>query len=201
VAVDQAALYGLLRKVRDVGLPLISGTPTLNTMERPLSTDTKSTTALHDPPVPVRAKLAAAWTSLMFLVIYVDYFALYKPGFIDDILAGRVYEFAIGPTFVTLGFTVIAIPSLMILLSMTLPARVNRAANLVVASLNIPVMIFNAAGESWTYFSFYGLSIGLELLLLAFILRSAWTWPRTSSASLPEPAVDVPSNGHVTSKV
>ena len=35
---------------------------TLNTMERPLSTGTKSTTALHDPPVPVRAKLAAAWT-------------------------------------------------------------------------------------------------------------------------------------------
>ena len=180
---DQAALYGLLRKVRDLGLPLISGTPTLNTMERPLSTDTKSTTALHDPPVPVRAKLAAAWTSLMFLVIYVDYFALYKPGFIDDILAGRVYEFAIGPTFVTLGLTVIAIPSLMILLSMTLPARVNRAANLVVASLNIPLMIFNAAGESWTYFSFYGLSIGLELLLLAFILRSAWTWPRTAPSA------------------
>src|SRR5688500_9292951 len=42
VVVDQAALYGLLRKVRDLGLPLISGTPTLNTMERPLSTDTKS---------------------------------------------------------------------------------------------------------------------------------------------------------------
>jgi hypothetical protein len=62
--------------------------------------------------------------------------------------------------------------------------------------------VYNAAGEeSWTYFSFYGLSIGLEVLLLAFILRSAWTWPRTSSASMPEPAVDVPSNGHVTSKV
>jgi NhaP-type Na+/H+ or K+/H+ antiporter len=71
----------------------------------------------------------------------------------------------------------------MILLSMTLPARVNRAANLVVASLNIPLMIFNAAGESWTYFSFYGLSIGLELLLLAFILRSAWTWPRTAPSA------------------
>src|ERR671911_654513 len=42
VVVDQAALYGLLRKMRDLGLPLISGTPTLNTMERPLSTDTKS---------------------------------------------------------------------------------------------------------------------------------------------------------------
>ena len=41
--------------------------------------------------------------------------------------------------------------------------------------------MYNAAGESWTYFYFYGLSIGLEVLLLAFILRSAWTWPRTHS--------------------
>src|SRR5215212_166811 len=159
------------------------GTPTLNTMERPLSTDTKSTTALHDPPVPVRAKLAAAWASFMFLYIYVDYLALYKPGFIDDILAGIVYEFDTGPTFVALGLTLIAIPSLMILLSTTLPARVNRAANLVVATLYIPVSMYNAAGESWTYSYFYGLSIGLELLLLAFILRSAWTWPRTAPSA------------------
>ena len=71
-----------------------------------------------------------------------------------------------------------AIPILMIMLSMTLPARVNRTTNLVVASLYIPVLVFNAAGESWDYFYFYGLSIGLEVLLLAFILRSAWTWPR-----------------------
>src|SRR5829696_842778 len=164
------------------------GTPTLNTMERPLSTDTKSTTALHDPPVPVRAKLAAAWASSMFLYIYVDYLALYKPGFIDDILAGVVHEFDTGPTFVALGLTLIAIPSLMILLSTTLPARVNRATNLVVATLYIPVSMYNAAGESWTYSYFYGLSIGLELLLLAFILRSAWTWPRTPAPSMPEPA-------------
>jgi hypothetical protein len=68
----------------------------------------------------------------------------------------------------------------MILLSTTLPARANRATNLVVASLNIPYAMFNAVGESWTYF--YGLSIGLEVLLLAFILRSAWTWPRRTAS-------------------
>ena len=127
------------------------GTPTLNTMERPLSTDTKSTTALHDPPVPVRAKLAAAWTSFMFLYIYVDYFALYKPGVVDDILDGVVFEFDIGQTLLTLFLTSIAIPIFMILLSTTLPARINRAANLVVASLSIPFAMFNAVGESWTY--------------------------------------------------
>jgi hypothetical protein len=147
-----------------------------------------TTTALHDPPVPVKAKLAAAWTSLMFLYIYVDYLALYKPGVIDDILVGVVHEFDTGPTFVALAVTLMAIPSLMMLLSTTLPARVNRTTNLVVATLYIAPTIYNAAGESWTYSYFYGLSIGLELLLLAFILRSAWTWPRTPSPSMPDPA-------------
>ncbi|HEX2177781.1 MAG TPA: DUF6326 family protein [Nocardioidaceae bacterium] len=132
--------------------------------------------------MPVQAKLAAAWTSLMFLYIYVDYFHLYKPGSIDDILAGVVHEFDTGPTFVALGLTLMAIPSLMILLSTTLPARVNRTINLVVATLYIPVSIYNADGESWTYFYFYGLSIGLEVLLLAFILRAAWTWPRRTAS-------------------
>ena len=136
------------------------------------------TTTLEDQRIPVRVKLAAAWTSFMFLYIYVDYLALYKPGFVDDILAGIVHEFDTGPTFVALGLTLIAIPSLMILLSTTLPARVNRTINLVVATLYITVSMYNAVGESWTYFYFYGLSIGLEVLLLAFILRSAWTWPR-----------------------
>src|SRR5215210_4936206 len=156
------------------------------TLERPLSTDTKSTTALHDPPVPVRAKLAAAWTSFMFFYIYVDYLHLYRPGAIDDILAGVVFEFDISQTFVVISLMLVGIPILMILLSMTLPARANRTLNLVVASLYIPVSAFNVLGESWILF--YGLGVVIEVILLAYILRSAWTWPRTTSPSMPEPA-------------
>lgn len=141
--------------------------------------------ALEDPKVPVRLRIAAAWTSFMFLYIYVDYLALYKPGFIDELLAGTVHEFETGPMFVSLGLTLIAIPSLMILLSVTLPARVNRTVNLVVAALYIPVSIYNAAGEPWSYAYFYGLSIGLEVLILVVILRSAWTWPRASTPTTP----------------
>jgi hypothetical protein len=122
----------------------------------------------------------------MFLYIYVDYFALYKPAVIDDILVGVVWEFDISQTLLIVFLALVAIPIFMIMLSATLPARANRTINLVVASLYIPVSVFNAVGESWTYF--YGLSIGLEVLLLAFILRSAWTWPRTPSPSMPEPA-------------
>ena len=142
----------------------------------------RSHSTLEDRRMPVQAKLAAAWTSLMFLVIYIDYFHLYKPGAIDEIRGGRIFEFDISPTLLTIFVVVMAIPALMMMLSMTLPARVNRATNLVVASLYIPVMVFNAVGESWDYAFFYGLSIGLEVLLLAFILRSAWTWPRRTAS-------------------
>lgn len=139
-----------------------------------------SRSALEDLRMPVQAKLAAAWTSFMFLYIYVDFFNLYKPGVVDGILNGLVWRFDVSSTLLTIMLASVAIPALMVMLSMTLPARVNRATNLVVASLYIPVSMFNAVGESWTYF--YGLSIGLEVLLLAFILRSAWTWPRRTAS-------------------
>jgi hypothetical protein len=149
----------------------------------------QSHTALENPPsqntledlrMPVQAKLAAAWTSFMFLYIYVDYLHLYKPGIIDEILAGVVFEFDISQTFVVIALTLIAIPALMVMLSMTVPARANRTLNLVVASLYIPVSAFNVVGGSWMYF--YGLGVVLEVILLAFILRSAWTWPRRTAS-------------------
>ncbi|SNS55618.1 hypothetical protein SAMN04488107_2999 [Geodermatophilus saharensis] len=141
--------------------------------------------ALQEAQLPVRAKLAAAWASFVFLYIYVDYLHLYKPGSLDEILVGVVHEFDTGPTFVALALTLVAVPILMILLSTALPARVNRATNLVVAALYIPVSVYNVAGEeSWSYSYFYGFSIGLEVLLLAFILRAAWTWPRAARATV-----------------
>ncbi len=139
---------------------------------------TNTPNLLDNPPVPLQAKLAAAWTSLMFFVIYIDYFHLYQPGAIDQIRGGGIFEFDITPTLMTIFVVVIGIPALMVMLSMALPARVNRATNLVVASLYIPVMVFNAAGASSDWAFYYGLHIGIEVLILAFILRSAWTWPR-----------------------
>jgi len=143
-----------------------------------MSIPTTAQKQLDNPQIPVQAKLAAAWTSLMFLVIYIDYFHLYQPGEIDEIRSGVIFEFDISGTLMAIFFVIIAIPALMVLLSMTLPARVNRVTNLVVASLYIPVMVFNAAGASWDWAIYYALTIGVEVLILAFILRAAWTWPR-----------------------
>ncbi|GAA1756287.1 DUF6326 family protein [Agromyces humatus] len=138
---------------------------------------------LDSPPIPVQAKLAAAWTSFMFLYVYVDILNFYKPGVVDGILNGLVWRFDISSTLLTIFLVSVSIPALMVVLSMTLPARANRATNLVVASLLIPYSIFNAAGATWEWAAFYGISIGIEVLLLAFILRSAWTWPRTPAVA------------------
>lgn len=141
-------------------------------------------TALKDPQVPVQAKVAAAWTSFMFLYVYVDLLGLYKPGMVEDILDGRVFTFDISQTFAFSALAATSIPALMILLSVTLPARANRATNLVVATLLIPYMAFNLAGGEWLYY--YGLGLAIELAILAFILRSVWAWQRTPSASTPD---------------
>ena len=146
-----------------------------------MTTGTKPPDLLANPPIPVQAKLAAAWTSLMFLVIYIDYFHLYQPGEIDEIRGGVIFEFDISATLMSGFFVIIAIPALMVMLSVTLPARVNRTTNLVVASLYLPIMVFNVAGASSDWVFYYALTIGVEVLILAFILRSAWTWPRTPS--------------------
>lgn len=157
-----------------------------------MSTHRPTTTALDEQRMPVRVKLAAAWTSFMFLYIYVDILAFYKPGVVDDILIGVVWEFDISQTWAITALSLLAIPILMVLLSVVLPARATRIANLVVASIQVPFAAFNAVGEvggSWMYF--YLLGVVLELVVLAVILRWAWTWPRGAAvtASIADRAV------------
>lgn len=146
-----------------------------------MTTRTETPNTLDNRRIPVQAKLAAAWTSFMFLYVYVDVLNFYKPGVVDGILNGLVWRFDISPALLTVFLVSVSIPAVMVMLSMTLPDRANRVTNLVVASLLIPYSIFNAAGTTWEWIAFYAISIGIEVLLLAFILRSAWVWPRISA--------------------
>jgi hypothetical protein len=156
--------------------------PNLTTTTEPMMrTRQPTTTTLENLRIPVQAKLAAAWTSFMFLYVYVDIIAFFKPGTIDEILVGKIWEFDISQTLLTAVLALMAIPIFMVVLSMTLPARANRITNLIVASVQVPWAAFNVVGESWTYF--YGLGVALEVIVLALILRYAWTWPRTAPSA------------------
>lgn len=54
-------------------------------------------------------------------------------------------------TFVASALTALALPILMVLLSATIPARVARASNLVVAALCIPFIPFSIYNVPWTW--------------------------------------------------
>lgn len=147
--------------------------------EHPMRTPRNPAGPLLDVEMPVRAKLAALWASFMFLYVYVDILAFYQPGAIDDILAGRVWQFEITQAWAVGALALMAIPILMIFLSVALPARANRATNLVVASLYGVVSVGNALGEAWGYY--FALAAGLEVVVLVLILRYAWMWPRNAA--------------------
>ena len=129
----------------------------------------------EEAPVTIRMKLSALWVAIMFLYIYVDVFAFYKPGTIDNILIGRVWEFDISQGWALGALALMAIPSLMVFLSVTLSAAAARRANLVVAAVYMLVSIGNAAGETW---AFIWLGSAVEVTLLLLIVRYAWSWPR-----------------------
>ncbi|MCA9945061.1 MAG: hypothetical protein KC449_16360, partial [Anaerolineales bacterium] len=89
--------------------------------------------ALEDIRLNVKLKLVALWASLMFFVIYLDYFHLYMPGKIEEILAGKMFVFDITQVSLLAGLATITIPALMISLSAALPAKANRWTNIIVA--------------------------------------------------------------------
>lgn len=135
----------------------------------------KSHNTLEDKPVNVKLKLATLWISFMFIYSYVDYFALFMPNTINKIIKGKVFLFDITPSFILAAIGALTIPTLMIFLSVVLPAKVNRLTNIIVAIIHIPYMLFNLAGEVWTHMVFAAI---VEFLMLALIILYAWRWPK-----------------------
>jgi hypothetical protein len=138
--------------------------------------NTKNTkkNALKDIKVNLKLKLATLWASFMFLYIYVDYFALYMPSKIEDIQTGRVFVFDITQGFLFAALASVTIPALMIFLSVSLPAKINRWANIIIAMIYIPYTLFNLAGEAWMHMVFGAV---VEVVLLCLIILYAWKCP------------------------
>jgi hypothetical protein len=135
-----------------------------------MSTNQKAAqNVLEDIRVPV--KLAALWTSLMFFIIYLDYFHLYMPGAIQDILAGKMFVFDITQVAILAGLGTVTIPALMVFLSVALPAKVNRWTNMIAAAINIPLILFNMAGVTWIHMVFGAI---VQVVLLLLIIRYSW---------------------------
>jgi hypothetical protein len=139
----------------------------------------KASASLGDIQVHVRFKLAALWTSVMFCYVYGDIFWLYKPGKLQQMLDGKMPPFSHVTQGVLLGTSIsMAIPAVMIFLTLALKARVSRWLNLIVGLLYAAFVAVTMPG-AWAFYLFFG---SLDILLTALIVWYAWRWPRQLAA-------------------
>lgn len=134
-----------------------------------------SGSVLEELRIPTQVKLAGLWAAVMFMYIYVDIFGFYRPGIISDILAGKVYVFNITQSWLVSSLVLMTLPSLMVYLSLVLPARANRYTNIGLAAVYMIIILGLAAGDSWAY---YIIGTVVEAVLLAQVVWTAWKWPQ-----------------------
>jgi hypothetical protein len=124
---------------------------------------------------PTSVTLALAWASLMSLFIYNDYFSMYLPGTIRDMSSGRMGPLGPATTGVLVGVSImLAIPALMILLSVALPTRASRWLNIVFGLVYTVVEALTFLGPAL----FYRIVVALEIGLTLFIVWRALRWPK-----------------------
>jgi len=139
----------------------------LNSIEQP-GTD------LDDIKIHVRLKMSALWSSVMFCYIYADYFGLYVPGSLQRMLAGKMGPLGPVTQLVLLGTSVtLAIPSLMIFLSLVLKPNLNRWLNIILGALYTAIILITM--WRWAFYIFYGV---IEIALTGLVVWYAWNWPK-----------------------
>jgi hypothetical protein len=139
-----------------------------------MNSEKKTATILEDVKVNIKIKLSALWVSIMFIYLYVDVFGFYKPGVIEDAIAGKVWTFQITQVWLLGVIILMTIPSLMVFLSLALPVKANRWTNIIVGILFIVVTLGMTIGESYVFYIFGSI---VETVLLLLIVVYAWKWP------------------------
>lgn len=138
----------------------------------------KTGTALDDLKMHVKMKISALWASVMFCYLYGDYFWLYAPGKLQEMLAGRMTPLGPVTQGVLVGTSVaMAIPAVMVFLSLALKAHLNRRLNIVLGVLYTAFVLLTMPG-AWAFYIFMG---SVDVTLTALIVWYAWRWPEQNA--------------------
>ena len=138
----------------------------------------KKPVELEDMKISVKLKLSALWVAVMFCYIYGDHFSLFRTGQIADMMAGKIGPFTVSQGSL-LGFSLfMAVPGVMVFLSLALKPKVNRWTNIILGVFYILSNSASAFTDSWIYFIVFGV---IEVALTALIVWYAWKWPKQES--------------------
>jgi hypothetical protein len=133
---------------------------------------------LSEIKINIKIKLSALWASVMSLYIYCDYFELYTPNKIEGMINGTTL-FGSGDQGMLLGLSSIMLAtSLMICLSILLPATLNRILNIVVGFIMTLMLGYLTYIAGWYFYKVYA---AVEAIITLLIVWYAWSWPKEST--------------------
>ncbi len=169
-AIDQAALHGLFKKMRDLGMPLVS----VNRVEPGLieancsTRKPKMNTTKPDTGTDIKVKLSTLWIFVLLNMIYADIISLMDPvSPIRKIMAGTSMP---SGGFLLAGAILMETSIAMVLLSRILKYKANRWINIIMGLINIMAVI---SGERGLYYIFFA---SIEVVCMSLIIWYAWKW-------------------------
>jgi hypothetical protein len=136
----------------------------------------KTVNNLEDIKVNVKLKLSALWVSVTLCYLYCDYFELYVPEKVEGLINGE--NLLDSPTKLFAASILLAIPAVMVFLSIILKPMINKWLNMVVGLLFTAMMILIAFTYSEIWYTFYLFYAILESAITGLIVWYAWRWPK-----------------------
>lgn len=143
---------------------------------RPEATVSRATAAL---PRDRAARLSLVWVFLLFNYLYCDVLGLYDRNVLKDLIDGTS-SVDMTPGALLAFSVLMEIPIAMVLLSVVLPRRASRWANVAAGAVMAVVQIGSlVVGSGPTaYYLFFSV---VEIATTVFVVWFAWTWPQTET--------------------
>lgn len=132
--------------------------------------------ALKDFEVNPKVRLSALWGSLTLCYLYGDYFELYVPNKTEGLINGD--NLLNSPGKLLLAAVLLAIPALMVCISIILKPRINRLLNISLGLIYTGIMMVTALYSLTEWMAFYVFLALIESFITIIIIYYAWEWPR-----------------------
>lgn len=173
--VDQAALHGLLKKVRDLGMQLVSVNRVQLHDVQPSHSKQGETkmNSINKPTAKIDTKvlLSTLWIVVMFNMLKADILSLNIPGAVEEVAKTAASAGASIPQLMLGGAIMMEISIAMIILSRVLKYGINRWANIIVSLITIVFVV--GGGASYPHYIFIAT---IEVICLLLIIWFAWMW-------------------------
>ena len=166
---DQAALHGLLKRMRDFGTPLVSVVQVQS--GRSEKGEKMNTSATPAKRIDTKVLLSTLWIVVMINMLKADILSLYIPGSAEELARTAAQAGASIPQLMMAGAIMMEISIAMIILSRVLKYGINRWVNIIISLITIAFVV--GGGVTYPHYIFIAT---VEVICLLLIIWFAWMW-------------------------